>query len=108
MPSRRPSRYGFATRQYTRTIEPHGAERAAETSPSATGLPFTGEAAIAPAQRAEPRIGELPRREHVVGRRQLQIGFGAEHELTSLPVVAGLRAAHDPAGLVGLLVVAPH
>src|SRR3974390_3626621 len=47
------------------------------------------------ARRAEPRIGELPRRESVVGSGQLQIGFTAEYELSILPVVSALHAAGE-------------
>src|ERR1051326_182182 len=47
----------------------------------------------APAQGAEPRIGEFERT-HIVGSAgQLQIGLAAEHDAAPLPVKAGLRAA---------------
>ena len=58
--------------------------------------------AAAAAQRAEPRVGELPGREGVVGAAGLDVAFDADHPLPELPVVAGLHAADDPT-VVGLL-----
>ena len=70
-------------------------------------MPYTqhiadGDAGAA-AQRAEPGIGELPRRESVFGAGQIDIGLDAVDEIAVLPVEAGLDAAGD-AGRLGRIV----
>src|SRR5262249_53317645 len=49
---------------------------------------------------AEPRVGELPGREHVIGAAHLQVAFDAEYPRPVLKVVAGLHAGGE-AGRLG-------
>ena len=49
------------------------------------------------AQSAKPRIGKFVRGECIVGSANLDICFGAENELSNLPIVTELASAGDAA-----------
>src|SRR5436190_1229848 len=61
----------FAESKAAGTVEHDVAERVADPS----------------AQRAEPGVGELPRRKGFFGAARLDVAFGAKHPRTGLPVV---------------------
>lgn len=49
------------------------------------------------AQRTKPRVGKFVRGESIIGSANLDICFGAENELSSLPIVTDLASASDAA-----------
>src|SRR5260221_8609115 len=78
----------FAEGEAAGAIKQHVAERIADPA----------------AHRAEPGVGELPRREGIVSAGRLDIAFDTEHPRTLLPVVTSLNAACE-AQRLGRIVV---
>src|SRR6266480_774695 len=91
-----PARVDVALREMAECLGPQFAECQAA---GAIDQEIVENIARPAAHRAEPRIGELPGREGIIGAGSLDVAFEAEHprtqRTTRLPVVAGLNAADE-------------
>src|SRR5689334_19840285 len=92
----RPARVGMGFRQ----TEGGGAQFAEGDTAGAEEQDVAERVAGATPNRAEPGVGEFPRREGIVGAGYLDVAFEAEHKWSVVEIITRLHAA-DETGRLG-------